>query len=111
MYVQGFIVPVPADKQDAIARTLDAAARALEEAVLQNRLQPIAPEKRRAPVAPARPAWQAALPSAARSDFDALLSGFRPVDPSSDPVAMRRELKGLVGIDATQLPPRVALRR
>jgi hypothetical protein len=106
------LAPAPAPVPLPATSALDAAARSLEEAVLHGRLvaaQPVAIRR----LAPRRPAWQAQLASASQSDVDTLLASFgpsdRPSDRPSDATAMRRDLKRLVGIDATQLPPRVAV--
>jgi hypothetical protein len=95
----------------------DEAARSLEAALLAGRLAPPTARPRPPVGRPTRAAWQADLGRASTSDVDSLLASFRPSDTveGGEPTdgqhrGMRRDLKKLVGIDATQLPPRVALR-
>ncbi len=98
----------PAPTERTPSTEVDLAARSLEDALRQGRIVA-------GPPAPARrstaggPSWQAELASASPSDVDVLLASFRPSDATSDSTTMRRDLKKLVGIDATQLPPRVAV--
>lgn len=104
-------LPAPAVAGSATL-AIDAAAKSLAESLLHGRLVAAQPAAIRR-LAPRRPAWQAQLADASQSDVDTLLASFgpsdRPADRASDATAMRRDLKKLVGIDATQLPPRAAM--
>lgn len=99
--------PPPPPPQIQFAPSVDAAAMALDAHLRSGRLGPAAPMSR--PILPRsrRPPWQAELRRATRSDADSLLASFSPSNPTEDATTMRRDLKKLVGVDATQLPPRV----
>ena len=94
----------------SFAPSVDAAALALDAHLRAGRLGPATPMARPAPPRQRRPPWQAELRRASHSDVDALLASFRPSNPQEDATTMRRDLKKLVGVDATQLPPQVVTR-
>jgi hypothetical protein len=100
----------PAPTAVALAPRVDEAARALEAALESGRLATPRPRKAEAPLRMRRLPWQADLGRSRKSDVSELLARFGASDPQRDATAMRRDIKRTIGIDATQLPPRVATR-
>jgi len=95
---------------EASSLRLDAATRALETALQEGRLATPRPRKAEPPARLRRLPWQADLGRSRQSDVSDLLARFGASDPQRDATTMRRDIKRTIGIDATQLPPRVATR-